>query len=59
MAKHILFCENCKQYTLHETCLICGGKALPPQPPKFSVEDRYEQLKRKAKEVLYKKRELL
>ena len=44
----ILRCVECKEYTLEE--IHCSAKAVPPAPPKFSVEDKYADLKRKVKE---------
>ena len=48
--KHMLKCEKCGKYTFKEVCPHCGGKALNPKPPKFSMNDPYESYKRKAKE---------
>jgi H/ACA ribonucleoprotein complex subunit 3 len=49
MARHLLQCEKCKKYTMKEQC-ACGGKALNPKPPKYSVDDRMGAYRRKAKE---------
>ena len=59
MAKHILFCERCKEYTLHENCPRCGEKTFQNIPPKFSVDDKYEDLRRKAKEEMYREKGFL
>jgi H/ACA ribonucleoprotein complex subunit 3 len=55
MSKHIYKCLSCGKYTLEEEC-SCGGKAILPRPPKFSLDDKYADLKRKVKkEELQKK----
>ena len=55
MAKHIYKCSSCEKYTLEEKC-SCGGKAIFPRPPKFSLNDKYVGLRRKVrKEELEKK----
>ncbi|MBT6774091.1 ribosome biogenesis protein [Candidatus Woesearchaeota archaeon] len=55
MAKHIHKCISCNNYTLTEECK-CGGKAILPRPPKFSLDDKYAGLRRKVrKEALQKK----
>ena len=46
--KHILKCIKCSEYTMKEQCK-CGGKAIPPQPAKYSPEDHYGEYRRKAK----------
>ena len=48
MSKHIYKCISCGKYTIKEEC-SCGGKAMLPRPPKFSLDDKYADLKRKAK----------
>ena len=47
--KHILKCTKCGTYTLKEKCPECGSKCVEPKPPKFSPDDKYADLKRKAK----------
>ena len=55
MAKHIYKCISCNNYTLEESCK-CGGKAVFPRPPMFSLDDKYAGLRRKVrKEELEKK----
>lgn len=44
----ILQCENCLEYTLKKE--HCSAATVAPKPPKFSVQDKYEDLRRKAKE---------
>lgn len=48
MASNIHKCSSCGKYTLKEEC-ACGGKIILPRPPKFSLEDKYADLKRKVK----------
>ncbi len=48
MARHILQCEKCKNYTMEESC-SCGGKAISTRPPKYSPDDRYASYVREAK----------
>lgn len=43
----ILKCQKCAAYTLETT--HCDEMTIPPRPPRFSVEDKYADLKRKAK----------
>ncbi|NIA04322.1 MAG: RNA-protein complex protein Nop10 [Nitrospiraceae bacterium] len=50
MSVKILKCEKCGNYFLSETCPICGGKCVTPEPPKFSLEDKYGKYRRIAKE---------
>ena len=42
MPKKLLFCDNCKTYTLREMCR-CGKKTHTPHPPKFSPVDKYQK----------------
>jgi len=37
--RHILFCEQCKSYTMQE--MHCDSKTVPRQPAKWSPEDKY------------------
>ncbi|MDP2749666.1 MAG: nucleolar RNA-binding Nop10p family protein [Nanoarchaeota archaeon] len=48
--KHILKCSKCGSYTLKESC-NCGSATTNPKPAKFSPEDKYAHLRRKAKEL--------
>jgi H/ACA ribonucleoprotein complex subunit 3 len=59
MARHILFCKNCKEYTMEESCPICGNKSIPPQPAKYSPDDKYAELKREAKTEDYRNKGFL
>ncbi len=49
MAKHILFCESCKKFTMNEEC-DCGMKTVSHKPLKFSLQEKYADYRRKAKE---------
>ena len=57
MAKHIYKCISCKKYTLSEEC-NCGGKAVLPRPPKFSLDDKYAGMIREVKKEELKKKGL-
>ena len=41
-------CLQCGKYTLDEVHR-CGGKTIPPQPAKYSPDDRYAKYRRIAK----------
>ena len=49
MAKHILFCRKCGNYTMKEKCPECGSVAGHPRPPKYSPDDKYAEYRRKVK----------
>lgn len=49
MTKHLHKCSRCQAYTLEEKCPQCGAAAVMPRPPKFSINDKYADLRRKAK----------
>ncbi|WP_456472151.1 RNA-protein complex protein Nop10 [Methanocaldococcus sp.] len=49
-------CPNCGRYTLKDTCPICGEKTYHPKPPKFSLEDRWGEYRRKMKRALKSKK---
>jgi H/ACA ribonucleoprotein complex subunit 3 len=51
MAKSILFCSDCKEYTMEQICPRCEKKTIFPKPPKYSPEDKYAEYRRKAKSV--------
>jgi len=50
MAKEILRCQVCKQYTLKIT--HCSKKTLSTKPAKYSPEDKYGAYRRKYKNEL-------
>lgn len=47
---HILFCQNCKKYTIMGQCSSCNSKTVIPKPAKYGPEDPYAAYRRKAKE---------
>lgn len=57
--KKIKFCNECKEYTLKDTCLKCGNKAVQRTPPKFSPKDKYGVYRRIEKEKMLKNEGLL
>ncbi len=59
MARHILKCLNCSNYTTKKDCEKCSGKTVSPKPPKFSLQDKYQQYRREAKKEELIKKELL
>jgi len=57
MSEHIHKCNSCKIYTLKKECPQCNSLTLTPKPPKFSLEDKYANYRRKVKkEELIKKK---
>jgi len=47
MAKHIMRCAVCHEYTLKDT--HCNKKTISPKPPKYSPLDPYGKYRRMAK----------
>ncbi|MHA1608360.1 MAG: RNA-protein complex protein Nop10 [Candidatus Freyarchaeota archaeon] len=46
-------CVSCGRYTLRQdACPYCGGEVRIPHPPKFSIEDRLGEWRRKRKKEL-------
>lgn len=44
MPKYLQKCKDCKKYgilTPESKCRHCGGQLINPQPPKFSLIDKY------------------
>lgn len=58
MAEHIRSCPSCRKYTLLETCSTCYATTQLPRPPKFSLDEKYIDLKREAKKEEYKEQNL-
>jgi len=56
--KHILKCDNCKKYTMKETC-DCGSKATVPIPMKYNPDDKFSSYRRRAKLKDYANRGLI
>jgi len=43
MPSHLKRCMKCKQYTIQETkCSFCGGPLEKTDPPRFSLQDKYQ-----------------
>lgn len=42
-------CPACSVYTLEAVCPKCGAASRDPSPPKYSPEDRWGHLRRRAK----------
>lgn len=44
MPSHLKRCMKCKQYTISDTkCNFCGGSLEKIAPPRFSLEDKFQQ----------------
>ncbi|MHA1266793.1 MAG: RNA-protein complex protein Nop10 [Candidatus Helarchaeota archaeon] len=53
MGKLLRKCIECGRYTMNEEkCPQCGGKVVNPQPPRFSLVDKYGKYRRKLKKQL-------
>jgi H/ACA ribonucleoprotein complex subunit 3 len=46
----IKVCPHCKKYTMQKHCPACNAPTIIAKPPKYSPEDRYGDLRRRAKE---------
>ncbi|MEM2143662.1 MAG: nucleolar RNA-binding Nop10p family protein [Candidatus Thorarchaeota archaeon] len=45
-------CAQCGSYTLRDTsCPKCNGKVFDPEPPKFSLVDKYAEYRRRARKM--------
>jgi rRNA maturation protein Nop10 len=44
---------------MSEACPKCKEKSVSPRPPKYSPDDKYAEMKRKAKDGEYKGRNLV
>ena len=53
MAKHILYCKDCKIYTMELKCPKCDKKTVGPAPAKYSPDDPYGVYRRKAKKEVF------
>lgn len=51
MAQHILRCPSCNKYTLQEQCSACSIKTKLVKPPKFSLNDKYAEYRRRQRKV--------
>jgi H/ACA ribonucleoprotein complex subunit 3 len=45
----LLYCKNCKKYTLDYICNYCNKKTISKNPPRYSPQDRYGEYRRKLK----------
>ncbi len=54
--KEIMFCQNCKSYTLKSECGQCSSKTVIPKPARYSPDDHYAAYRRKAKESSLKEK---
>tara|TARA_Y100000310_G_scaffold1020_1_gene1412 strand:- start:12529 stop:12696 length:168 start_codon:yes stop_codon:yes gene_type:complete len=50
MKVEILKCTSCSAYGLKDSCVSCKGKCVSPKPAKYSVEDKWGNYRRIAKE---------
>ena len=50
MKIEILKCNACKEYGLKEVCSSCKGDCVSPKPARYSVEDKWGNYRRMAKE---------
>ncbi|HIH91950.1 TPA: ribosome biogenesis protein [Candidatus Woesearchaeota archaeon] len=48
--KRLMFCPDCRKYTLKDAC-SCGARSTSPRPPKYSPQDLYAEYRRKAKRL--------
>ncbi len=49
MVPHIMFCAQCRRYTLKEKCPRCKSVTHDPKPLRYSPQDRYGKYRRMAK----------
>ncbi|VVB66480.1 Ribosome biogenesis protein Nop10 [Candidatus Gugararchaeum adminiculabundum] len=45
--KHLRKCSVCFKYTLNQT--HCSAATVTAHPPKYSIEDKYSEYRRRAK----------
>lgn len=45
----LLYCNNCKTYTLDEICSKCKANTVSKNPPRYSPEDHYGKYRRELK----------
>lgn len=46
MTRYLKKCEKCRKYNLENQeskCRYCGGELINPWPPKFSLQDKYQE----------------
>ena len=59
MSSSIFKCNKCNLHTLKENCPKCNKKTNTVKPPKFSIQDKYADYRRKAKRPELEKNGLL
>jgi len=47
----ILYCLNCKKYTLNKVCDKCNHKTVIKKPARYSPQDRHGEYRRKLKKL--------
>jgi len=47
----LLRCPSCGKYTLESLCPNCTIMTINPDPPKFSIQDKYGSYRRKMKKL--------
>ena len=48
---NLLYCKNCKVYTLDKICSKCKEKTISKKPPRFSPQNHYGEYRRKLKKL--------
>lgn len=48
---NLLYCKNCKVYTLEIICKKCKKVTICKNPPRFSPQDHYGVYRRKLKKL--------
>ena len=48
---NLLYCKNCKVYTLDIICNVCNKTTICKNPPRFSPQDHYGVYRRKLKRL--------
>ncbi|VVB75449.1 Ribosome biogenesis protein Nop10 [Candidatus Tiddalikarchaeum anstoanum] len=43
------YCDNCKEYTLNDTCIKCGKPTINKKPGKFNPDKNYALQRLKVK----------
>lgn len=45
--RKIMYCSECRNYTLKDKCIKCFSKTVRNAPVKYSLSDKYAGLRRK------------
>jgi rRNA maturation protein Nop10 len=59
MTKYLQKCKECNKYGLFNSeskCKYCGGQLINPQPPKFSMTDKFAKYRLQYFKEEFKKR---